>query len=468
MPDVQSTSRSICAPWPTASATTTRPPATRARSGWRAQPAVGPTWAFSHLQRAAGRCRVRAGELFSGPRPWNAPGPSGWPRSVARQSHCDSGMSLVKAERAQLGRCNMSMGADGKNPYEKLPARAFWKPSVAERSAFDLEGLWTPKFPISRDDRIACFGSCFAQHIGRALKGRGYEWLITEPAPPGLSAENARRFNYDLFTCRTGNIYTTSLLRQWTDWATGSRPEPDEVWVEGDRAIDPFRPRIEPNGFESVGEMRQSRSVALKAFSEAIRTATVFVFTLGLTEGWSSKSHGHEYPMCPGTAGGTFVADEHDFFNQRFVLVLSNLIAAVQAMRSINPELKILLTVSPVPLTATASEQHVMVATMRSKSILRAVAAELAETDTLIDYFPSYELVASPPLRGMFFEPNLRSVNPHGVSLVMRHFFTGLGDGKASLPAQRKQRAIRKGEASAERSDVVCEEQLLAAFGPSG
>ena len=82
-----------------------------------------------------------------------------------------------------------------------------------------------------------------------------------------------------------------------------------------------------------------------------------------------------------------------------------------------------LLTVSPVPLTATAENRHVLVSTIHSKSILRAVAGELASRFDFIDYFPSYEIVISPPFRGMFFQNNMRSVHEQGVDFVMSHFF---------------------------------------------
>ena len=46
---------------------------------------------------------------------------------------------------------------------------------------------------------------------------------------------------------------------------------------------------------------------------------------------------------------------------------------------SVNPRARLLLTVSPVPLAATATPNHVLVASIHSKSVLRAVAGELAE-----------------------------------------------------------------------------------------
>lgn len=78
-----------------------------------------------------------------------------------------------------------------------------------------------------------------------------------------------------------------------------------------------------------------------------------------------------------------------------------------------------------MPLAATATDNHVLVATTYSKSVLRSVAGELSEDHADIHYFPSYEIISSHPARGMFFEPDLRNVNPFGVDLVMRHFFSG-------------------------------------------
>lgn len=63
-----------------------------------------------------------------------------------------------------------------------------------------------------------------------------------------------------------------------------------------------------------------------------------------------------------------------------------------------------------------------LVATMHSKSILQTVDSSVELDLKGISYFPSYEVIASPPFRGAFFEPNMRSVNMAGVDLVMKTF----------------------------------------------
>ena len=70
------------------------------------------------------------------------------------------------------------------NPYQALPQRAYWRPAVADVGAFGLTELWTPKFRILPKDRIVTAGSCFAQHIGRALAARGMTGSMSNPRHP--------------------------------------------------------------------------------------------------------------------------------------------------------------------------------------------------------------------------------------------------------------------------------------------
>jgi hypothetical protein len=357
-------------------------------------------------------------------------------------------------------------------PYDNLDQMAFWAPAVAQRHMLDISGLWQPKFAVAPEDRVVTYGSCFAQHFGRALAARGWSWHDAEPQPQPMSDADAKRFNYGVFSSRTGNIYTVSLLRQWLGWAFDGKPAPDEIWEKAGRFHDPFRPRIEPDGFASADEALASRDMTIEAFGRSVREAKVFVFTLGLTECWFNTARGYEYPMCPGTVAGTFDAEHHHFINQKTGGIIENLTAAIQILRRENPKVRVLLTVSPVPLTATASGQHVLVATMRSKSVLRAAAAEVAESFDFVDYFPSYEIIASPPFRGTFFEPNLRGVNPAGVAHVMSVFFAAMGQGQAAAPEPqpepaempRRLRRLARQARQAKSDDLVCEEELLAAF----
>jgi hypothetical protein len=363
------------------------------------------------------------------------------------------------------------------NPYESLDTKHFWSSAVARRSMFDIVDLWDPKFDIDKQMKVATFGSCFAQKMGKALESRGFNWFSAEPAPRGMSAENARMYNYGVFSARTGNIYTASLLKQWSEWAAGEVPVPLETWEKEGRSYDPFRPNIEPNGFESWDETIRSRDAAIEAFRKVLTDSQVFVFTLGLTESWVNADHGYEYPMCPGTIAGTFDSQKHQFVNQTFPFIQNALTESFRIIRSLNPAIKFILTVSPVPLAATMSGDHVLVATMESKSVLRAVAGDLRRQLDFVDYFPSYEMICGAPYRGTFFEPDQRNVNHAGVDHVMNTFFTCLNAKfpmgvPAANAAKRtgtptKLRPVEQrdpGFAEIAAEEAVCEEQLIDAF----
>ncbi|PTV95291.1 GSCFA family protein [Rhodobacter aestuarii] len=355
----------------------------------------------------------------------------------------------------------------GDNPYKHIAPRGFWRSAVAEPGLFGFSDLWTSAWDLPADAIFATFGSCFAQHISRALMTRKMNWLNAEPAPGRTPPEIARSFNYGVFSARTGNIYTAAQLLIWARLAAGHiGPEAVELWTdEKGHVHDLLRPKIEPEGFVSEIEARASVLSTARAFKRCITEADVFVFTLGLTEGWINSRTGQSYSICPGTGVGTFDPEVHVFKNYTYPEILRDLELALELMWEMNPDLKVLLTVSPVPLVATASGDHVLVATQYSKSVLRAVAGDVARAHAAVDYFPSYEIIASPPTRGTFFEPNMRGIAAQGVDLVMGHFFKGLN---LTLPAHGRttsdSAAREAADKKAAEEELVCEEMILERF----
>ncbi|RDD64099.1 GSCFA family protein [Thalassococcus profundi] len=359
------------------------------------------------------------------------------------------------------------------HPYRDLPPAAFWRTAVSDINPLETTDLWTPRHDLKPDDQVVTFGSCFAQHISRALRRHGFSWLDCEPGADFVSEALRSRFNYGVFSARTGNIYSAKALLQWVQWSLGQATPPDEAWERKGRYYDPFRPAIEPDGFASAAEMLASRQQTLDAFARCIRESDVFVFTLGLTESWENIAGGYTYATCPGTNAGTFDPDSHVFRNYTCAEVQDHLEQALTLIRAENPKVRILLTVSPVPLTATAAGKHVVVSTTYSKSVLRAVAGAVSDAWDHVDYFPSYEIITAPSFRGMFYDPNMRTVAGRGVDFVMSHFMAGVSgtapgtapdvtEGAAKPAAPPPDRA--PAGALDEPDDIKCEEQILEAF----
>jgi hypothetical protein len=321
------------------------------------------------------------------------------------------------------------------NPYENLPPIASWRNAIVNKTPHEIRGLWRPKAPLERSHKVATFGSNFSQHFARALKQRGYAWFDAEPSPDIFIPAIQKKYNYGVCSARTGFIYTVAALRQWVSWAVGTTTPPEEVWEARGRFFDPFRPAIEPNGFATAKELLASREMVLRAIRNIVLTADRFFFSLGQTEGWISGSKGYNYAICPGTVAGKFDSNNHSFKNHTFAEIHSDLSWVIETICNLNRKMRFLLTVSPVPLTATASGMHVLTATTFSKSLLRAVAGTMADNFEVVDYFPSYEIVTAPPFNGMFYEPNKRSVSELGITFVMEHFFAGFEHALGAIPA---------------------------------
>jgi hypothetical protein len=350
------------------------------------------------------------------------------------------------------------------SPYANLPPRGYWRTGVSEQEPGFVEDLYRKRFTIDRSTRVAASGSCFAQHIARNLRRRGYTVLDAEPPPPGLTQRQREAYGYGTYSARYGNVYTARQMLQLAQEALGERPTPEIVWAKGDRYCDALRPSVEPDGLSSLEEVLAHRADHLPRVAKVLEDAEVLVFTLGLTEAWADRRTGTVYPTAPETVAGTYDPEAFVFTNATVSEVASDLRSLRSLVRSINPDARFLLTVSPVPLTATASGQHVLPATVYSKSVLRAAAGEICAEHDDVDYFPAYEIVSTPFLRQEHFERNLRSVSKRGVDCVMRHFFFAHDDGGSVQSVAQAPAAADDSGSTAE--ELVCEDALLEAFAP--
>ncbi|UWR33752.1 GSCFA domain-containing protein [Sulfitobacter sp. W027] len=355
------------------------------------------------------------------------------------------------------------------HPYHKQPDSAFWRKTISSVPSAHIRSWYSKRFEIA-ESKIATAGSCFAQHIGRNLREKKFNYLDAEPAPNMLSEKMRYDFGYDMYSARYGNVYTSRQLLQLFKRAFGMFSPVECVWRRGDGVVDPFRPTIEPEPFSTVRELEAQRAYHLDCVAQMFRSAEVFVFTLGLTESWSGREDGANFPLCPGTAGGSYDPQKHVFENLSVSAVLEDMHTFFSLAREINPTLKFLLTVSPVPLAATATGHQVAVATAHSKAILRAAAGELYDVYDYVDYFPSFEIITSPFMQGSFFDADWRGVTTEGVAQVMQTFFSQHVPpaheyvGKQPLASNTSLSHIAKVEAAQKAENIRCDEELLGSY----
>jgi hypothetical protein len=247
---------------------------------------------------------------------------------------------------------------------------------------------------INKSDVIASAGSCFAQNIARYLSSRSFNYNICEAAPMFLNQEQAADWGYGQFSCRFGNIYTVLQLEQLRERALGRRKVADQFWENEDgKWFDLLRPRINRYGFEDREIAEIDTREHLNAVLEMFRTSTVFVFTYGLVEYWYDEKDGTVFPTAPGCGYGRFDSSRHKAGVMTVTDIVRSTKAAMEMIREVNPALKVIVTVSPVPLLATHRNMNIVQASVHSKSLLRVAVEECLPLFDQFYYFASYEIV---------------------------------------------------------------------------
>jgi len=352
------------------------------------------------------------------------------------------------------------------SPYLQEDPRRFWRTAVSNADPLALANIYRRRFDILPSDRIATAGSCFAQHVAVHLRRSGFNIVNCEPAPDNLGQRDAKDLQYNTFSARYGNIYTSRHLRQLAHEAFGLFAPSDVVWERNLRYFDALRPGVEPSGLESPEEVLLHRRVHLQAVRRLLESTDIFIFTFGLTECWRHTASRTVFPTAPGVVAGHYNEEEYEFTNLSFTEVVEDFLGFRDLLKSLNSACRFVITVSPVPLTATASNDHVLVATSYSKSILRGAAGEICARCPDVDYFPSYEIITNVASRGIFFESNLRSVRPTGVDCAMNAFFTEHQNNRTSGAAQCANAIDKTASERSMDDDAACEDAFLEAFAP--
>ena len=357
------------------------------------------------------------------------------------------------------------------SPYDNLPLTAFWRSGVGSTPPDEMYGIYRKKWGLGTDLKVATAGSCFAQHISRYMRKNGFSVMDVEHAPADIEVDKHEKYGYGLYSARYGNIYTVHQLLQLGQEVVGDFIPQDIVWEREGRFYDAIRPSIQPGGFLSRELLLEARELHLACVRELFLSMDVLVFTLGLTEAWLHRESGTVFPTAPETIAGHFDPLKYEFKNYNAFEVAQAFIEFLSLMRKFRvgkPELKVLLTVSPVPLTATASGKHILQSSIYSKAVLRSVAGFLADNHIDIDYFPSFEIITNPAAKSKFYNGNLRTVTSDGVAAVMKVFFGEHDVAQRDMSESSPRRSVTLSEQDkcAEASDEVqCEEVLLESFG---
>ena len=350
-----------------------------------------------------------------------------------------------------------------KHPYSKNQPYQMWRQAVTQVEPHLIDPVHNPKFQITRNLRVGTAGSCFAQHIARKISEIGFNYFVPE-SDDTLSEQEKIERNFGIFSARYGNLYTVEQLYQLFQEVFDGRKSAEKPWKRPDgQFVDPCRPQVEPAGYKTAKDVVVARAEHLKHVERVFRESELFVFTLGLTEAWRSKADATVFPLAPGVVAGSYDEKKYEFHNFSVTEVIDTLNEFLERLREVNPSVKVLLTVSPVPLIATYEKRNVLVSTVYSKSVLRVAAQATSDVRDWVDYFPSYEIITGSATGGMYYETDQREVAPIGVVHAMRCFVQNYVESNTQNATPVRTRAERISELQ-KASDVVCDEEVLGSL----
>ena len=232
-------------------------------------------------------------------------------------------------------------------------------------------------------------GSCFAQNMGKRMLDNKFHAYCN---PFGI-------------------IFNPLSIFELLQLAATSTELPGNSYVQNEKIW--FNYKIH-SGFSDPNKATLENKVnhALEKTSQFLRKTNLLILTFGTAWVYELKNTGMLVANC-------HKVPQHAF-TKRLISpeeIISSFEQLLKTLKKIRPDLKCILTVSPV--------RHIkdtIPLNMVSKSILRLACHQLQENHPEIDYFPAYELLMDDLRDYRFYEKDMLHPNELAQEYVWQHF----------------------------------------------
>lgn len=256
-----------------------------------------------------------------------------------------------------------------------------------------------PPFTITHADKLISIGSCFSENIG--LKFRDYKFSI----------------NINPF----GQQYNPYSIAVAIHRLLEAKPYTETELVHHDELYHSF----DHHGSFSkstVDDTLQYINGNLQQASTDLKNATLLFLTFGTSHVFTLKESGAYVSNCHKLSGTYF--ERKVLKPQEIISALRN---AIDALRAINPSIKIVATVSPVRYFAFGHYENSV-----SKAHLFTAINQLQEIYNDLYYFPAYELVMDDLRDYRFFAEDMLHPNYQATNYVWETLSNTMLDKKTS------------------------------------
>lgn len=243
---------------------------------------------------------------------------------------------------------------------------------------------------IQRTDRFVTLGSCFSDHIGQFLKDHKFNALVNPLGivyNPASMATLFKQISEPEFQIREEMlVYQDGLWHSWFHHGRFSRDSKVHLVNELERATAMTR--------------------------QHIREASYLILTLGSAHAYRHLKTGEVVTNC------------HKVPNHQFEKLLLNvdeivslLQTAFRSLKDLNPDLRMILTVSPVRYIRDG-----LVENTQSKAHLIAAVHQLINEMDFCTYFPAYEIIIDELRDYRFYQPDMVHPTVQAVEYVLQKF----------------------------------------------
>lgn len=318
-------------------------------------------------------------------------------------------------------------------------SESYWKSAAEKIRSGIVIPEHLPKFVIHENEKVFAVGSCFARRIEAALFRKNMSCISAESYQ-----ENCIRVLGKAANPNYANKYSTHSILNELRWALDPEsPFPEDAIVDllGDgygydlQAAPHLAKDLLPSG--NCRQIYERHLALLTSSTARVKEVDVLIITLGLVELWFDHKVGLYTNASPLAQLLETDVDRFTFEVTSFNENMANLDEIYLLLRQFcKPAIKVIVTVSPVPMAATFSGRDVTVANTFSKAVLRAVAEEWSLKHENVDYFPSFEMATLSEHKKVW-EEDLIQVRDNFADVIIEHFSRTFYEAKQSARANR-------------------------------
>lgn len=283
-------------------------------------------------------------------------------------------------------------------------------------------------FQLSHADHFLGIGSCFVEQMGQRLAARKFSSFYN---PLGI-AFNPYAVALSLTRARQPKAYQVADLFEYQG-----------LW----HSFDHHGSFSAPSSLQTLAGMDLAQQAAHAQFQKA----SVLILTLGTANVWDHLAEKRIVSNCHKLPGHNFQRRRMDMAETVEVLG-----TALEACFGVHPELKVIITVSPVRYL-----REGIIENARSKATLLLATEQLCRSFDQVYYFPAYELLVDDLRDYRFYAEDLAHPNAQATDYIWDYFKNAFFDAATQIQTQELEKLHRAVQHRPLHPDAITHQTFL-------